>query len=200
MSRAFFRAPCRLSVAGGRCLTAGRVLEGPANRPDLGRIVRGAAGMTADLVARVSLKSCELRSSPRPSLATLPLSRESICRSWKARLTGVPDCEPVPWYRFGTECTVLSVQIVHGPGQIGNDGRSEIERRSSPLGWGPKGRWFKSSRPDYFSSTPQAARVPSVPKERRSTSAWLVPAGLEEPLYSEVSRPVHPTRSVVVPQ
>ena len=129
MSRAFFRAPCRLSVAGGRCLTAGRVLEGPANRPDLGRIVRGAAGMTADLVARVSLKSCELRSSPRPSLATLPLSRESICRSWKARLTGVPDCEPVPWYRFGTDrYRPMLSRIVHGPGQgYGKrTGRSEI--------------------------------------------------------------------------
>ena len=65
---------------------------------------------------------------------------------------GVPDSfEPVgagPWYRFGTRCTVLSVQIVHGPGHIGNDGRSETHRRLNPLGWGPKGRWFKSSRPD----------------------------------------------------
>ena len=31
---------------------------------------------------------------------------------------------------------------------IGNDGRSETHRRLDPLGWGPKGRWFKSSRPD----------------------------------------------------
>ena len=53
-----------------------------------------------------------------------------------------------PWYRFGTGCIVLSVQIVHGPGHIGNYGRSETHRRVSPLGWGPKGRWFKSSRPD----------------------------------------------------
>jgi hypothetical protein len=52
-------------------------------------------------------------------------------------------------YRFGTRCIVLSVQIVHGPGHIGNDGRSETHRHLNPLGWGPKGRWFKSSRPDY---------------------------------------------------
>jgi hypothetical protein len=51
-------------------------------------------------------------------------------------------------YRFGTGFIVLSVQIVHGPGHIGKDGRSETDRHLNPLGWGPKGRWFKSSRPD----------------------------------------------------
>jgi hypothetical protein len=51
-------------------------------------------------------------------------------------------------YRFGTGCTVLCVQIVHRPGHRGNDGRSETHRHLDPLGWGPKGRWFKSSRPD----------------------------------------------------
>ena len=79
----------------------------------------------------------------------LSLSRDSIFRSRRARLTGVPDCDPSPWYRFGTGCTVPSVQIVHGPGHIGNDGRSETHRHLNPLGWGPKVRWFKSSRPDY---------------------------------------------------
>jgi hypothetical protein len=56
---------------------------------------------------------------------------------------------PSPWYRFGTGCIVLCIQIVHGPGHIGNDGRSKTYRHLNPLGWGPKGRWFKSSRPDY---------------------------------------------------
>ena len=32
---------------------------------------------------------------------------------------------------------------------IGNDGRSRTHRHLEPLGWGPKGRWFKSSRPDF---------------------------------------------------
>jgi hypothetical protein len=53
-----------------------------------------------------------------------------------------------PWYRFGTGCIVLSVRIVHSRGHIGRDGRSETHRHLNPLGWGPKGRWFKSSRPD----------------------------------------------------
>jgi aryl-alcohol dehydrogenase-like predicted oxidoreductase len=54
----------------------------------------------------------------------------------------VPDREPAPWYRFGTRCNVLSVQIVHGRGHIGNYGRSETHRHLNPLGWGPKGRCF----------------------------------------------------------
>jgi hypothetical protein len=70
--------------------------------------------------------------------AARSLSRESSFHSWKAHLTRVPDCEPTAWYRFGTRCTVLSVQIVHGPGHIGNDGRSETHRRLNPLGWGRK--------------------------------------------------------------
>ena len=51
-------------------------------------------------------------------------------------------------YRFGTGCIVLFVQIVHGPGHIGRGGRFGTHRHRLPLGWGPKGRWFKSSRPD----------------------------------------------------
>jgi hypothetical protein len=53
-----------------------------------------------------------------------------------------------PRYRFGTRCIVLSVQIVHGTGHIGHAGRSGTDLHESPAGWGPKGRWFKSSRPD----------------------------------------------------
>jgi hypothetical protein len=80
--------------------------------------------------------------------ASLSLSREGSFSTWKARLTGMPDCEPPPWYRFGTGCIVLSVQIVHGCGHIGRGGRSGTHRHRLPPGWGPKGRWFKSSRPD----------------------------------------------------
>ena len=47
--------------------------------------------------------------------------------------------QPIPgskdlWYRIGTGCIVLSVQIVHGQGHIGNDGPSETHRRLNPLG------------------------------------------------------------------
>jgi hypothetical protein len=86
---------------------------------------------------------------------------------------------PPPWYRFGTRCTVLSVQIVHGPGHIGNDGRSETHRRLNPLGWGPKGRWFKSSRPDYVDSVVAVRpRVPIVPPDARLEYCFALEAAL----------------------
>ena len=66
------------------------------------------------------------------------------------------------WYRFGTDCCVLSVQIAYDCGHAGRGGRSGTHRQRLRLGWGPKGRWFKSSRPDYFTVDP-AERVPSVP-------------------------------------
>jgi hypothetical protein len=56
--------------------------------------------------------------------------------------------EVLPWYRFGTQRIVLCVQIVHGRGRIGRSGRSRTHLHRLPVGWGPKGRWFKSSRPD----------------------------------------------------
>ena len=52
------------------------------------------------------------------------------------------------WYRFGTDRYVRCVQIVQKRGRIGRSGRSRTHRRPEPVGWGPKGRWFKSSRPD----------------------------------------------------
>jgi hypothetical protein len=92
-------------------------------------------------------------------------------RSWRARLNGVPDWEPAPWYRFGTRCIVLSVQIVHGPGHIGRGGRSGTHRHRLPLGWGPKGRWFKSSRPDFFKFGERRA-PPASPSSPRQFSLW----------------------------
>ena len=87
------------------------------------------------------------------------------------------------WYRFGTRCIVLSVQIVHGSGHIGKDGRSETHRRLNPLGWGPKGRWFKSSRPDSALTRriqmPCAARqVDADCRPRVDRRLWLWEAGL----------------------
>ena len=58
----------------------------------------------------------------------LLVQSDQIVEDTGDNLIGVPDFEPAPWYRFGTGCTVLSVQIVHGPGHIGNDGRSGTHR------------------------------------------------------------------------
>jgi hypothetical protein len=52
------------------------------------------------------------------------------------------------WYRFGTDRYVVWVQIVHECSGNGRSGRSWKQRHLNPLGWGPKGRWFKSNRPD----------------------------------------------------
>jgi hypothetical protein len=60
--------------------------------------------------------------------------------------------EFAPWYRFGTGCIVRCVQSVQGRGHIGQVGRSGTDLHQSPVGWGPKGRWFKSSRPDFHGS------------------------------------------------
>jgi hypothetical protein len=66
----------------------------------------------------------ETRIRPRPSLAT------SV------------------WYRFGTDRYVRCVQIVQKRGRIGRSGRSRTYLRPGAVGWGPKGREFKSRRPD----------------------------------------------------
>jgi hypothetical protein len=56
------------------------------------------------------------------------------------------DCDFV--YSFCAGCYVLSVQIAQNHGRDGGDGRFWKHRHQLSLGWGPKGRWFKSSRPD----------------------------------------------------
>jgi hypothetical protein len=66
--------------------------------------------------------------------------------AWRRRWANRPRRS---WYRFGTDRCVHYVQIVHEPGLIGRSGRSRTHRYLDPLGWGPKGREFKSRRPDY---------------------------------------------------
>jgi hypothetical protein len=83
-----------------------------------------------------------------------------------------------PWYRFGTRCIVLSVQIVHGPGHIGRDGRSGTHRHLNPLGWGPKGRWFKSSRPDLAKARFQSGLSTSRGCGARGGTGAVVPAAV----------------------
>jgi hypothetical protein len=87
-------------------------------------------------------------SGSKESLAGVPTGLPNT-RAVVARNESGPRSEPVPWYRFGTGCIVHYVQIVHGRGRIGRFVRSRTYRHPEPLGWGPKGRWFKSSRPDY---------------------------------------------------
>jgi hypothetical protein len=41
-----------------------------------------------------------------------------------------------PWYHFGTQRIVRSVQIVHGCGRLGRRGRSGTHRHQLPVGWG----------------------------------------------------------------
>jgi hypothetical protein len=89
----------------------------------------------------------------------------------ESSLTDVPDRELPSWYRFSTRCTVLSVQIVHGAGHIGNDGRSGTHRHLNLLGWGPKGRWFKSSRPALHQFRGCVPGVPIVPAAIQS-AVW----------------------------
>src|SRR4051812_31666816 len=77
--------------------------------------------------------------------------RSSACRA-VARATGSrarsPNRKPHTWYRRGTDRYVQCVQIVQNRGRIARSGRWRTHRHDPPLGWGPKGRWFKSSRPD----------------------------------------------------
>ena len=53
-----------------------------------------------------------------------------------------------PRYQIGTGYFFRCVQDVHESGRCGRTGRSGTQRTVVGIGWGPKGRWFKSSRPD----------------------------------------------------
>jgi hypothetical protein len=60
-----------------------------------------------------------------------------------------PDPHPrPPWCHLGTDCNVLCVQIIHVRGRWGRGGRSGTHLHLKLFGWGPKGREFKSRRPD----------------------------------------------------
>jgi len=48
----------------------------------------------------------------------------------------------------GTDCIVQCVRQVADGGQRGRRGRGGTHLHMLLAGWGPKGRWFKSSRPD----------------------------------------------------
>ena len=81
------------------------------------------------------------------------------------------------WYQFGTGCIVRSVQIVPPRGRWGRGGRRRTPRAPGSLGWGPSGRWFKSSRPDY-SEVRMGNGLPlcSGPfGERLTNSSWYQP-------------------------
>ena len=65
-----------------------------------------------------------------------------------------------PWYRFGTDRCVLCVRFFQKPRRIGRSGHPWKHLTADPLGWGPKGRWFKSSRPDHLEAVSDAGLRP----------------------------------------
>ena len=93
---------------------------------------------------------------------------------------------------------------------MGREGRSGTHPRRLPAGWGSKGRWFKSSRPDSYrrASAAQTARTSARLRAGRISSVnWIVivkvaerlPFGVEAAncVYPAGIEPVWPT---TVPQ
>ena len=70
------------------------------------------------------------------------------------------------WYHRGTDCCVRWVQKVHARGQAGRVGRDRTDRHTCGVGWGPSGRWFKSSRPDFWWSLLDADPVAAASSRR----------------------------------
>ncbi len=77
---------------------------------------------------------------------------------------------------FLTGCIVRSVQIVPSRGRWGRGGRVGTHRAPTSLGWGPSGRWFKSSRP-YYSEARLGSGFPAFGSLRRAVlERFVVPA------------------------
>jgi hypothetical protein len=53
-------------------------------------------------------------------------------------------------------------QIVHERGRMGQSGRSRTHRHPESLGWGPKGRRFKSGRPDSLRTSVRSRQVSPI--------------------------------------
>jgi hypothetical protein len=52
------------------------------------------------------------------------------------------------WYHFWYRLHRPTCPLRPHPGTQGRRGRGRTQRAVGPAGWGPSGRWFKSSRPD----------------------------------------------------
>ena len=116
----------------------------------------------------VSMQSSTLRGAGR--------GRRSRMRA-AFGLEGSPDrradCDPRRGIALVPDA-VLSVQIVQGPGRIGNDERSETHRHLNPLGWGPKGRWLKSVAPTTPPLRQRTRQRPCPPRQVSRLSGVLL--------------------------
>jgi hypothetical protein len=81
------------------------------------------------------------RQGPSSTFPVLPASRGEKAETAVAR--------PSPWYRRRTDCIVQWRPRRPRAGTMGRWARSWTHRRTRSLGWGPKGRRFKSDRPDW---------------------------------------------------
>ena len=123
----------------------------------LGLLAIGAAitlltgrGVWRFLVASLLSAWAPLGSLMSPGMSSVPrYSCWASSRRTPSSL-GVGGVGP-PWYHFGTGCPVRSVQDVPPRGRWVRRGRLQTHRAPRSLGWGPSGRWFKSSRPDFHS-------------------------------------------------
>ena len=112
----------------------------------------------AALIVKGRLRGCYRPSSARTSGLTpsqsmhcgwFSVSLLLLLRHTLASQFGLPSSRS-RWYRGGTDCHVLCVRIVQGHGLDGRLGRRRTHRQALLVGWGPKGRWFKTSRPDFL--------------------------------------------------
>ena len=130
------------------------------------RRVSGAGPTTtarsyADTTARHPRRSTSARSGARTLRLVLDEQQVSRVMRRSERNIGPRICTcDRAWYRFGTQRIVLCVQIVPELGHMGRIGRSGTHLHQLPVGWGPKGRWFKSSRPDETEPAPAGAPAP----------------------------------------
>jgi hypothetical protein len=79
-----------------------------------------------------------------------PIARRrcsTIREAWRETNRG-RRCTATSWYHFGTGCIVRYVLCVPSRGRKGRMGRLGTHLTDLSAGWGPSGRWFKSSRPD----------------------------------------------------
>jgi hypothetical protein len=98
---------------------------------------------------------------------------------WRQKATRISDLDPLLWYRFGTQRTVRYVQNVDEHGHMGRWGRSGMHLHQLPAGWGPKGRRFKSGRPD-IEKRPQLRKAADSTREQLSRVGRVLPLGRHE--------------------
>ncbi len=117
----------------GLCGRRGAAQPGrEARRPQLRRVARGVGhGLSAFLGTRAAGSRRVNRTgfpSSAPDWVNRDCRRRDLAPHWCRMHRRICSERPRRW--------------------TGNDEHSQTLRRRLPVGWGPKGRWFKSSRPD----------------------------------------------------